>query len=169
MNKYNIGDTVYWVESSTHRNQTVRCPMCFGKRYVSIILGDDSVEKIACGFCERGMERSSGTATVWKADAVIKSGVISGLSMKSGVVYEIGYRNLEECYVYADNIEAEVKRKLEFEKVKRRADNWFKDSFIRCKKKQVWSVGYHKNCIKSAETNIEWHNVRLGIIKENKK
>jgi len=64
--KFSLGETIYWVESSCNYQKAVPCPMCFGKRLVTIILGDESQTKIACGFCERGHEGSTGIATVWE-------------------------------------------------------------------------------------------------------
>lgn len=163
--KYNIGDTVYWVESSCNFQKQVPCTMCFGKKVVTIILGDDSQTKIECGACERGMDRSTGFMTVWEPNARIESGKISGVSTKGQITYEIGYRNIYETSLFSKSEDAEAERKKQYEIEVERAKEWFKQSFHTCSKKQVWSARYHKDCIKRAERDIEWHQLRLGMIK----
>lgn len=168
--KYKLGDMVYWVESSAHYQKQIPCPMCFGKRFVTIILGDDSQERIECGFCQRGLESPSGTATTWEPSAHILSGTITGVSSRDGLKYEVGfgYRSIYECELFPDEQSAESLRLVKFEEEKARADFWFMESFVTAKKKQVWSAGYHRECIKREKRTIEWHELRLGMIKESK-
>ena len=165
--KYNIGDTIFWVEASTSYQKQIPCPMCFGKCFVTIILGDDSQEKIECGFCQRGMERPNGFATTWEPTSNVRSGVITGVSTKDGVRYEVGYRSIYEHETYSEP-EAELVRAAKFEEVKEQADRLFQESFVTAKKKQVWSAGYHRQCIEREERTIKWHKLRLGTIKEQK-
>lgn len=163
--KFNLGDKIYWVYSSTNYGKPMPCPMCFGKRFVTLILGDESQTKSACGFCERGMEGSTGTATVWEPYAAVRSGVISGISTKDGIRYEVGYETIKEYEAFSTEADAQIECDKQYSLAKERAKEWFEKAFIDCKKKQIWSAGYHKNCIKSAERNIEWHQLRLGMIK----
>lgn len=165
--KYNLGDTVYWVESSAYYQKQIPCPMCFGKCYVTIILGDDSQEKIECGFCQRGCDRPSGYATTWEPFAKVCSGVITGLSTKDGNRYEVGYRTINEHEIYTE-AEAQLVCQTKLKEETERAAFWFGESFVTAKKKQVWSAGYHRECIKREKRTIEWHELRLGMIKESK-
>lgn len=166
--KYNLGDTIYWIEASTHCQKQVPCPMCFGKLLVTIILGDDSQTKIECGFCQRGTDRPSGFATTWEPSSVLKSGVITGVSTKDGIRYESGYKSLFEHEIYDDEKIAELVRVVKLEEVEAQAKHWFQEQFGDAKKKQIWSAGYHRECIKREERTIEWHKLRLGMIKEEK-
>lgn len=167
--KYKIGDTIYWVESSAHYQKQIPCPMCFGKKFVTIILGDDSQEKIECGACQRGTERPSGFATVWEPSANILSGTITGVSTKDGIRYEVGYKTIRESEAFESDKEAEPYRLLKYEEEKSRADLWWQESFVNAKKKQIWSANYHRECIKREERTIEWHKYRLMKIKEERK
>lgn len=164
--KYKIGDTIYWVEANTHYGKQIPCPMCFGKMFVTIILGDDSQTKIECGFCQHGMDRPSGIAKTWEPIAITYSGVITGVSSRDGIKYEVGYRSISERDIFESAQEAEVERLIRFEEVKTQAENWFKDNFVQAKKKQIWSAGYHRECIKREERTIEWHKFRLQMIKD---
>ncbi len=164
-----IGETVYWVESHTHYGKSIPCPMCFGKQFVTIILGDESRTEIECGMCSHGLERATGRAKTWEAVAFIRSGVITGISTREGAKYEVGYQSVyqHECF---DSEEAAIPLREEKQKeVEERREVWVRDNFIQCKKNQVWSAGYHRSCIESAERNIEWHKARLGMIDDRNK
>lgn len=163
--KFSMGETIYWVESSCNYQKRVPCPMCFGKLFVTIILGDDSQTKVSCGMCERGYEGSTGTATVWEPNARVESGLISGVSTKDGIRYEVDRHTVEEAKAFKTLEAAEIERERQYSIEVERAKEWFKQSFVNCSKKQVWSAGYHRNSIASSERNIEWHKLRLGLIK----
>ena len=57
-------------------------------------------------------------------------------------------------------MEAKLKEEIERRKL------WERDHFITATKKQVWSAGYHRGCIESAERTLNWHKMRLCMIKE---
>jgi len=166
--KYELGQLVYFVESGIHYSKKIPCPMCFGKQFVTIILGDDTQQKIECGYCSNGLERATGQATIWEPSAIIKSGEITGINRCDGWVYSIGFNSTKESEIFISKEDAEVERMKQLEGVTERAKKYFIDNFIQAKKKQVWSAGYHKNQIKHHEKSIEWHNARLGLINESK-
>jgi hypothetical protein len=166
--KFNIGDTVYWVESGIHYGKEVPCPMCFGKRFVTLILGDSTEQKIECGFCQHGIDRASGVAKTWEPQAIVCSGGITGISSRDGIRYEIGYRSLFEYELYDNAVIAEKVRESKHEEVVEQAQKWFIESFKTCTKKQVWSAGYHRSSIKNSERTIAWHRARLCMIDEKK-
>ena len=162
----NIGDTIYWVESHTRYDKAIPCPMCFGKRFVTIILGDDSRTESICGMCSHGLEVATGQAKTWEAEAIIKSGKITGISTRDGIKYEIGHQTVEarECFSYESDAHPVRERKLKEAQAQR--DEWFRDNFIQCKKNQLWSAGYHRDQVKYHERQIEWHKMRLGMCKK---
>lgn len=166
--KYKLGDVIYWVESGTHHGKLIPCPMCFGKFFVTLILGDGSQEKIECGFCSHGIDRPSGQAKTWEAHAEVKSGAITGFSSKDSIRYEVGYKTIYAHEVIDDEKTAELVKEIKLEEAKEQAAKWFRDSFVQAKKKQLWSAGYHRSCIERQERTIEWHKLRLGMIAEKK-
>lgn len=161
-----IGETVFWVESSTNYSKKIPCKMCFGKKRVQLILGDESVIDSSCGYCENGYFGPTGFCTIWEPMAEVKMGRITGISQRDGVRYEIGHKNLFHHEVYADAAIAEEIRKIKYEEVKKHAEEWSKENFVNCTKKQIWSAGYHQRCIEDAKRNIEWHTMRAKMIKE---
>jgi len=167
--KYKIGQKVFFVESYTTYNKKIPCPMCFGKRFVTIILGDNSHEKIECGFCSHGYEFASSYATVWEPHAEIEEAVISGIEKNNGWLYKVGFTQKFESELYLSKDDAIIEKDKQLEDVTIRAKQYFIDNFIQAKKNQVWSTGYHKGKIKKCEKQIEWHKIRLGMIKDKEK
>lgn len=163
--KYKIGDIVYWVESSSNMEKTIPCPICFGKRFVIIILGDDTQEKIECGYCSHGIERATGYIKTWLPCAMVKSDRITGVSSRYGIKYELSNRQIEEQDIFDNEKDAEIEKEIRYKQEVERSQLWFKESFVSAKKSQVWSVGYHKNEIKRNQRTIEWHQERIGMIK----
>lgn len=167
--KHNLGDTVFWVESSCNYGKSIPCPMCFGKQYVTIILGDESKTEIECGFCSHGIDRPSGYTKTWEPGAIIKSGKITGFTTRDYVRYEVDNKTLTEGEVLTSQDQANAVYLVELEKAKEQAKRNFEEKFVYCKKNQIWQAGYHRQCIERAERTIEWHKYRLGLIKEKSK
>lgn len=162
----NIGETVFWVESYAHYGKSILCPMCFGKRFVTIILGNGTHTESECGSCGHGLDRATGQSKTWEPSAVIYSGQITGISTREGAKYEVGHKNVFQHECFDSEAEAIPTRDRKLKEEQDRAAQWFKDQFVNAKKSQIWSAGYHRECIKSAERTIEWHKGRLNMIKE---
>lgn len=168
--KFEFGQTVYYVDGGTNYRKRVPCPMCFGELFVTIILGNKEHQRIECGYCSHGCDRPSGTAIVWEPEASIVSGAIKGIqhTPEGSWIYDIAYHSVSEHEIYGSKEEAEPARLLRFTKEKERAEKYFVDSYKQAKPKQVWSAGYHRNHIKTDRRSIEWHELRLGMIKEGR-
>jgi hypothetical protein len=143
--------------------------MCFGKRFVTIILGDESKTESECGMCSHGLDRATGQAKTWEATATIYSGKITGISTREGTKYEVGYKTVTAHECFDSELEATPVREAKQKEAEDQRDNWFKDSFVNCKKSQLWNAGYHRSCIESAERTIQWHKARLNMIGERRK
>ncbi len=164
-----IGETVYWVESYMHYSKKIPCPMCCGKLFVTIILGDESKCDIECGMCSHGLDRATGQSTTWEPTAFIKSGVITGISTREGAKYEVGYTSIFQHECFDSEEDAVPTRDKKLKEEQDRAAQFHKDNFVHMKKSQVWSAGYHRDCLERAERTIEWHKARLNMIAERKK
>ena len=166
MSDLKIGDKVFYVEASTRYGKEVPCSVCFGKRYATIILGDGSSSEIECGFCSHGFAGPSGFCKAWEPFAKVLEGEIEGISTRNGLRYEVGYSAFTRDEIYLKKDDAEKQCKIQYKILKERAEKWFEESFVSCKKKQLWSLGYHKNQIKDHERTIKWHKLRLRMISE---
>ena len=168
--KYQIGDYVYFVTSSCNYSKQINCPMCDGKCFVTIILGNGEHQEIQCGYCQRGIDPPSGKATTWGPESKIQSGSVSGIEQGyDHFRYKVNYHSLEEHELFDNEDDAKPIRDEKLKQEIERSKLWFRDNFINAKKKQVWSAGYHKKCIEDAERTIDWHKMRLCMIKDKSK
>ena len=168
--RFNIGDRVFYVYSSCNYEKEVSCSICFGKLFCDVVLGDGTVIKSECGHCKKGLSAPTGNETTWEPIAEIRSGEISGVSKEwDGLKYQINHSTFTPSELFRHKESAESVREERFKQEVERAEKNYKDNFKCRLENQIWDVGYHRDCIKSAEQTIEWHKMRLGMIKDKKK
>jgi hypothetical protein len=91
----NIGDKVWW---ATCENKTVEidCPVCFGKKEVTLILGNGEQVKTDCDYCGRGFEPAKGYTQEYQMVSGVKEIEITGKEIKEnaeGRHVEYRYQN----------------------------------------------------------------------------
>ena len=165
--KYKIGDKVWWA----HRKITEKwemCPECFGLKYLTVILGDQSEVQIECEGCKRGYLSSLGRVSFLEHTAeptiveinkieVKKDGVEYGTtecySIDEEDLFPIGHRELADIRA----LELSVKHnEEESAKIKNK---------IKEHKSWSWHVTYHRGCIRRAQKDIEYHSKCLDYAK----
>jgi len=165
--KFNIGDDVFVVQSSCHYGVKVPCTVCFGKLRVTVILGNGEHVQTECQHCAGGMDPPSGQSTTWKPHAYIVSGPITGVTHEyDGWRYQVDGRSVQAHEIFATRHEAEPVMEAKLKEETERRQTYERDSFITATKKQVWSAGYHLNRIADCERTMNWHKMRLCMIKE---
>jgi hypothetical protein len=141
--------------------------MCFGKRKVTVVLGNGVNVETECDHCKQGVEPPSGFSKTWEPKSQIHFGVIKGIRDTSeGWRYDIGYESVQDHEVFTSR-EAAVplmERRL-VEETERRAA-FERDNFVTATKKQLWSAHYHRARIADAERTMAWHKMRLCMIQE---
>lgn len=58
--KYKIGDVV-WAAFAERRDITETCPVCYGKKSVTLILGNEDSVILPCDYCGKGFGYPKGT------------------------------------------------------------------------------------------------------------
>lgn len=165
--KFNIGDAVFFVESSCGYGLKVPCRMCFGKRKVTVILGNDEQVLSKCEYCAAGVDPPSGYSTTWEAASIIHSGTITGVRLEhDGWRYDVGGRGVSEPEIFYSRDEAVPLMEARLKEESERKLTYERDHFVTATKKQIWSVGYHRGRIADHERQIRWHEMRLCMIKE---
>lgn len=163
MKHFNIGDEVWWARTE-HTELRITCPECLGKRYITVILGDDSKHTIPCICCERGWEGSRGELIGWKHVVKVIQTTVIGVSIASD---EVEYR-LPESYLtkdlYATKAEAEERAK---ELVKERDAEELRRMHAKEKdtRSWAWNAQYHRKEIRECERRIEHHKAKLDVAK----
>jgi len=105
--KFNIGDEAFIVRSSCHYGIKVPCTVCFGKRRVTVILGNDERVDSECGYCSHGIEPPSGQSQTWGPNAEVHNGPVTGVRYESGRWrYDVCGYGVEEDEIFATHEEA---------------------------------------------------------------
>ena len=162
---FKMGDKV-WYANAGVVEKSVICPECFGKLYLTVILGDDSKVTIDCAGCSRGMQPSTGRISYyeWKVD--VKEVTVERIEIKQdGVTY--GFWNhycADNDKIFSTKEEAEKRalelveehNKEELEKIYRKEKN---------NRTWSWNAYYHRDCIRRAEKDLIYHNAKLNAAK----
>ena len=178
---YNIGDRV-WYAGMESREASVVCPECFGKKYLTVILGDDSQVTIDCAGCASGYNPPKGYVTYYENTAFVEQVTITGFDVdadkiryKFDIVRKCNdgfHRTLQsgadDYKVFGTKEEAEVKAKELAEEHNRE-----KLERINCKEQHnhtwSWNVHYHRRQIREAKKSIEYHEGKLVVAREKSK
>lgn len=160
-----LGQIVWYASASPHGLVEVPCPVCFGKLEVQLVLGNGETQGIACNACERGYSGPTGVLHERAAVSYIKSGPITGMSMRDGKMrYEVNGWGCDE--IFATEAEAEARREVLHVQAEKEASSINEHCLSRDKKKLTWSVSYHQSCIRDQEKKILWHYEKLRLSRE---
>jgi hypothetical protein len=159
-----FGQTVYKVYASAHARESTICPICFGKRIVTLILGDGSQQEVACDDCGRGCDGPTGEVYRWGPVSSVRECIVTGMKQYDGT-WEIALGNdharLNENLVFVTHEEAEARRAELHAKCERDAEDAWGARRQMLGKSVPWRVSYHRREIKDAERRIAWHSRQL--------
>lgn len=168
MSTFQMGQKVWWVHAQSSR-KWLTCPDCQGKKYLTVILGDDSQVTIDCAGCAAGYEPPRGVVFIYEWAPGVHHGEITGIEINEKETrYRFG------CYV----IEAENvfdSQKLAQARAAQLMDEHNKEEAERFKRKEkdartwAWHVHHHRNCVKQAMRDLEYHTAKLEAAKTHKK
>ena len=169
MKIFNIGDKV-WYAKLKSKQETLTCPECFGKKCLTVILGDDSKVTIDCAGCSSGYNPPKGYVTYWKQDVDVPLVIIEKVNIsKKEVEY---YFN--DCYYAKDTDVFSTKEEAEI-RAKELAEEHNKQELNKIYQKEKnnrnwsWHVYYYRNMIRNAEKDIERAKAKLDVAKEKAK
>ena len=173
MREYQVGDKVWWAKCG-REGVTVPCPVCFGKREVTLILGNDDTVTLPCDYCGKGFRAPTGTVTEYKYIAEPQEVTITAIQTETNA------KGSEHRYYFdtfsLDNdviceTEEEAKAKCAEIAEKRRIDAETRAENIKHSqaKSYAWNAGYHMREAKRAEKAIEYHKKMAVICKARSK
>ena len=169
MKIYNIGDKVWYAQRKTIE-EMVECPECFGKKYLTVILGDDSRVMINCAGCASGYLSSRGYIFYRKQDIDVSLVTIERVEINPDYV-EYKFNN---CYIAKDIDIFPTKEQAEI-KAKELAEEHNKKEIEKIYKKEkhnhtwAWHVYYYRDMIRRAEKDIERAKRKLDAAKSKAK
>ena len=163
--KYKIGQPV-WVARTTRVANKVLCPVCFGKKVVVLILGDDSQVELECDNCSKGFMPPTGHVDgdwQWKA-RVDEAGVITGVRVdtskdKTEVLYwfnqgggcTVGHNEEDLGVTYEETLSIALEHAIKRQTEENRKAREEKE---KPHKSYSWHVGYHLR--KAAQASAEY-------------
>lgn len=170
---FQIGDEVFVARAGNSLKRIV-CPDCCGKKFLTVILGDDSQVTIDCAACTHSFEYSRGYIETYewseKADRRIVMGVrneITDEGHKVEYVFEQGYYARHED-VFRTEVEAlerakhhtKVQEEDEAKSIQRKTKDY---------RSWAWNASYHRREIKDMERRIAHHKARLDVASSHAK
>ena len=170
--KFKIGDSVWVARYLPGTPVKVPCSVCFEKRKVTLILGNDDRVELPCDYCGKGnLGVPTGHETEYQA--MSKPELITITGVHTEATYEgekVEYH--QNCYVYhEDKVFATKEEALEkgeelkeahIEEMKQRKD-WLKKDV---NKSFAWNAGYHLREAKRNEKDMEYHKKKAVLCKE---
>lgn len=161
---FEIGKTYYLPEHQPEKIQ-VLCPVCYGKKRVEIILGNDERVSVECDGCGLGFDGPRGFVHDYSYTPRVTPFTIASVASMYG----------EDWYVTStDGRQANWKYLRESEAVARqecvdRAKELVEENMRRSAtsnkqklKSKTWSVRYHEGIIKDIERKIAWHRQKVS-------
>lgn len=173
MTKYNIGDKLYFVTHDSVERR-VTCPCCFGKKYVTIIVGDGTEHTLDCEECRSGYDPPRGYVIRHDSEYTVRNVTIGRVEQhhektEYGVdCSECSWYRAEEADLFTDPFEAQkevlVRQQAEDERIKEQETKKFDP-----RKTWGWHVSYYRKMLNNAQRDIETATRKLNAAKEHVK
>ena len=170
MNKektYKVGDVV-WHAVCEMRSVTKTCPVCFGRRKVVLILGNDDRVSLDCDYCGRGFDAPTGTISEYEYVAKPEQRTITRVDIQEtekGCHRE--YLSHSRILYPADIFDTEQEAK---EHAARKAAKQRLEEALRCSrsrdysnKSYSWKAGYYRRMAQDAREDAERYGRHAAI------
>jgi len=173
MKIYKIGDKVWYASRQTTRKSVI-CPECFGKKYLTVILGDDSQITIDCVGCASGYDPPTGSCSYYEHGANVSLVVIGRVEINSDYI-EYGFNRVGGCMSIAKDTEVFPTKKEAEIRAEELAEESNKEQLAKIHRKEknnrtwAWHVHYHRRQIRDAEKTIEYAKQKLDAAKAHTK
>lgn len=164
-----IGTTIFvpWANSYTRVEKP--CPICFGHKSVTLVLGNGESTPIKCEFCAPGFGEPRGVVDVYEPSSGVSEYVICGAVMVGEGRWEYYHRehsSFKDSEVYTDRAAADTVRERMLVEARAQTQRNFESQFKNAKNKISWTAGYHRAALKDLERKAEWHRNKLKEVTE---
>lgn len=160
---FHIGDTVFVPWANAYQEQRVICPICNGKKSVTLILGSGENVPVECDACARGYEGPTGYVEARLPCSGVYELRVTGMEFADGVwVFRVGHDTRKEFEIYSTYATADACRSSMHEQEAKRAEQNYESRFRNSQGKLSWTVRYHRSQIKDLERQLSWHRNKLS-------
>lgn len=157
-----IGQAVFVVSAGLYEEDYVKCPLCDGTSYVTLIVGSTGEKlEVICGACSEYSESRHGYLRTHKPSVSVIPCHITGLSMSYGewrIETDSRYAT-DSIHATREAADAAAERRLPELHAER--EEVIKRNMLQAAKKATWSAHYSRREIAEAERVIAWHTKRL--------
>jgi hypothetical protein len=178
MTQFKIGDTVWVAHFNTSHFERVPCSVCYGKKKVTLILGNGDSVELPCDYCAKGFDAPRG----WEEDYQPKSApeqiTIHGIDIKvtSGGEKVTYWRGSSTCHTLYTEDKVFATYEEAFAKGEELKAAWLEEQrtnafWLKTDKKKnfAWNAGYHMRDVKHLEKQIEYHKEKAVLCKARSK
>jgi hypothetical protein len=150
------------------------CPVCYGKKLVTVILGNDDRIFLPCEYCARGYEAPSGLTQEYEYVVEPELVVITSVTLKitdGGVEakYYSSVCSYDEEALFVTKEEAAVVSQGKKEALEREQDTKVENLKKNVHKSFSWNAGYHLREAKRSRKQAEYHDKKAVLCKARSK
>lgn len=162
--KYEIGQQLWWPRPGT-KPTSVECPHCGGTGRLRVTFHDETTVSVDCQNCSLGYEPPTGRITVYErspeaqlvevrgfevhGDGTVEYRTSGSYVVKEGDLFETREEALARCVERNAEMEREELAKIATKEKDTRS--W------------AWNASYHRNQIKRAQQQIDYHTRKLNV------
>lgn len=167
--KYEFGQQVWWATCQASENWET-CPDCGGTGRLRVTFHDETQVSIDCRNCASGYDSPSGRVRWFGRVPEARKITISGFEFTDGNASyhsffgQGSYYRIEEDALFATEAEAMEHA----EKLAAEHDAAERAKFLTKEKDAhswAWNASYHRNCLKRAQKEAEYHTAKLNVAK----
>jgi|SRR5688572_8471263 len=165
--EFQFGQQVYLVEGSAYGQKYEPCSICFGKLFVTLVLGNGEQQAIECEACEHGYGGPTGRMVVRDTWSKVISATVTGLSF-DGQKWQVECDHNRSEHIFTNAEDAEAYRAALHAELEQQAERWREEALTAKKRHLTRSAQYHRGKIKEAKSTIAWHESRLAALRVQK-
>jgi hypothetical protein len=175
MAEFKVGDKA-WFARWTPRKVTIACPVCFGNRSVTVVLGDGTQVIVACHYCGAGWDGPQGSTVEYEHDAIAQRVTVREVHADehrdgSGVERRVRYLLGDDAgWADAEDMFTDEGAALARAKIRLAETYAWQDSNERKKHRKssalsdaIWAVGYHRREAVKCRREAERHEARAAL------
>lgn len=160
-----IGQTMYEVRVWSYGKKRVPCPVCYGKLFAVLELGNGERVPVECDACDLGYDGPRGWINEHAAGSSVTPFVVFGI-LQHGDEWKAldasGSGRVVGVEVFATVTEAEAQRAALYAEEVKESDKRNIQSRDHLRKKPTWLVRYHREQIRLAERQLKYSTQKLS-------
>lgn len=163
--EFEIGDYV-WLAKTEWKEDKLPCPHCFGKKFLTVILGNDERVTIDCECCRQGYLGSQGTLAVGQYRADVSFERITRKEQRAGedVNYSVGGYSIKQndIFILKEDAQARASEMASDNRADEMRRFYAKENSART---WAWNATYHRNNVKRLKQELAYHESKLDVAK----